>query len=172
MGANCNVTSSQSCLESLISSIVKQAVAFVWQLVKRFREDVMVKMVKTVLGSAALGVWMTGAALADPAFGLWKTEVDDGAYAHVEMGPCGENICGTIAQTFNSDGEYSSPNKGKQIVRGMSPKGGGAYEGKVWRPSNDKIYVGKMQVSGKQLKLKGCLAVGWPCSSQTWTKLN
>lgn len=127
---------------------------------------------KKTLILAAAGLMTAGAALAEPALGLWKTEVDDGAYAHVQISPCGANVCGTIAQTFNSGGEYTSPNKGKQIVRAMAPTGNGAYEGKVWRPSNDKVYIGKMQVNGSSLKLKGCVAGGLLCSSQTWTKLN
>ena len=81
-------------------------------------------------------------------------------------------MCGTIARTFNDTGEYNSPNKGKQLVRNMAPKGGGAYEGKVWRPSNDKIYLGKMQLNGNKIKLKGCVAGGLICSSQTWTRVN
>ncbi|PYG28239.1 DUF2147 domain-containing protein [Pelagimonas varians] len=112
------------------------------------------------------------AALADPIAGVWKTQPDDGAYAHIKMAPCGGNMCGTIARTFNDTGEYNSPNKGKQLVRNMAPKGGGAYEGKVWRPSNDKIYLGKMQLNGNKIKLKGCVAGGLICSSQTWTRVN
>mgnify|MGYP001024996705 FL=1 len=127
---------------------------------------------KRILILSMASLFYTGAAMADPALGLWKTEVDDGAYAHVEISPCGANICGTIVQTFNDSGEYNSPNKGKQIVRAMSPKGEGAYEGKVWRPSNDKIYFGKMQVGGKKLTLKGCVAGGLLCASQKWTKIN
>ena len=57
------------------------------------------------------------------------------------------------------------------LVRNMAPKGDGYYAGKVWRPSNDKIYVGKMQMSGNKLKLKGCVAGGLLCSSQTWTRV-
>lgn len=127
---------------------------------------------RNVLILAGAGLFATGAALADPALGVWKTEVDDGAYAHVQISPCGENVCGTIMKSFNEDGEYTSPNKGKQIVRAMRPKGNGAYEGEVWRPANDKIYIGKMQVSGKNLTLKGCVAGGLFCASQKWTKVN
>lgn len=127
---------------------------------------------KKTLILAVAGFIAAGGAMAEPALGLWKTEVDDGAYAHVQISPCGANVCGTIAQTFNAEGEYSSPNKGKQIVRAMTPTGNGAYEGKVWRPSNDKIYIGKMQVNGGSLTLKGCIAGGLLCSSQSWTKIN
>ena len=113
-----------------------------------------------------------GAAMADPVEGMWKTQPDDGAYAHVKMAPCGANYCGTIVRTFNDTGEYKSPNLGKQLVRDMAPKGGGAYEGKVWRPSNDKIYFGKMKLSGNSMTMKGCVAGGLLCSGQTWSRIN
>jgi len=53
----------------------------------------------------------------------------------------------------------------------MKPQGGGKYAGKVWRPSNGKIDIGKMDVSGKSLKLSGCVAGGLICSKQTWARL-
>ncbi len=107
----------------------------------------------------------------DPVLGMWKTEIDDGSFAHIDMHVCGEAICGTIARTFDSDGEYESENLGKDIVRNMVPKGGGKYRGKVWRPSNDKIYIGKLVLNGDSLKMKGCVAGGLICSSQTWSRL-
>lgn len=126
---------------------------------------------RNILASLAAVALSAGAALADPVEGVWQTQVDDGAYAHVTMSPCGSNYCGVISRTFNSDGEYKSANIGKQLVRDMSPQGGGKYEGKVWRPSNNKIYIGKMNLSGNRLELKGCVAGGLICSSQTWAKV-
>ena len=121
----------------------------------------------------ALGLILTaGAAVADPVLGTWKTQVDDGAYAHVKMTPCSGKICGVITRTFNASGEYDSANKGKTLVIGMAPSGNGNYQGKVWRPSNDKIYIGKMQLNGNSLKLSGCVAGGLLCSSQTWSRVN
>lgn len=129
-------------------------------------------MKRMILAAAALAA-SAGMALADPLVGtMWKTEVDDGSYAHVEMSQCGSAVCGTFVKTFNESGEYSSPNIGKRVVLGMVPQGGGAYKGEVWRPSNDKIYVGKMQVNGNKLALRGCVAGGLICAKQTWTKLN
>ncbi len=126
----------------------------------------------TALALAA-GLSLTaGVASADPVLGTWKTQVDDGAYAHVKMVPCSGKICGVINRTFNASGEYNSENKGKTLVIGMEPKGGNSYEGKVWRPSNNKIYIGKMTLSGNALKLKGCVAGGLICSSQTWSRVN
>ena len=112
-----------------------------------------------------------GAALADPVEGVWKTEVDDGAYAHIQMAPCGAAYCGVIAKTFNASGEYQSKNLGKKLVIDMVPNGDGSYAGSVWRPSNNKIYIGKMTLNGNKLKLKGCVAGGLICSGQNWVRV-
>ena len=114
----------------------------------------------------------TGAAMADPLLGTWQTEPDDGAYAHVDMQPCGAKICGVIARTFNASGEYQSENLGKKLVIDMVANGGGKYAGSVWRPSNNKIYIGKMDLSGNTVKLRGCVAGGLICSKQTWARVN
>lgn len=128
-------------------------------------------MKRFVLSAAALIVTAVAAA-ADPIEGLWKTEVDDGAYAQIDMAPCGDKICGTIAKTFNASGEYQSPNIGKKLVIDMVPNGDGTYSGSVWRPSNNKVYIGKMTLNGDKLKLRGCVAGGLICSAQNWVRLN
>ena len=120
---------------------------------------------------AALALIATPALAADPIEGVWQTQADDGAFAMVQIAPCGPAFCGTIIRTFNAQGEYQSENIGKQIVRNMAPKGDGAYEGQVWRPSNDKIYLGKVDIEGKNMKLRGCVAGGLFCASQAWVKL-
>lgn len=126
-------------------------------------------MKKLVL--AATAVLMTaGAAMADPVLGIWKTEVDDGAYAHVTMSKCGAQICGVISKTFNTGGEYKSPNLGKQLVWDMVPNGGNAYrDGKIWQPSTGKVFASKMDLEGDVLKVKGC--VGPFCKKQTWNRV-
>ncbi|WP_300031624.1 DUF2147 domain-containing protein [uncultured Roseobacter sp.] len=112
-----------------------------------------------------------GMAAADPLEGTWQTEVDEGAYAHVQITPCGANFCGTIARTFKDGGEYKSPNLGKTLVIDMAPAGAGKYEGQVWRPSNDKIYLGKIALNGDSIRLRGCVAGGLICSKQTWLRV-
>ncbi|MDO5605112.1 MAG: DUF2147 domain-containing protein [Paracoccus sp. (in: a-proteobacteria)] len=114
---------------------------------------------------------MAGAASADPIEGLWQTQPDEGAFAHVQVGPCGEGYCGTITRTFKDKTEFKSPNIGKQIVIGMVAQGGGAYKGRVLRPADGKIYNGKAQVSGNAMSLSGCVAGGLICKSQNWVKL-
>lgn len=120
--------------------------------------------------AALMAICATGAA-ADPILGLWQTQPDEGAYAHVEMQPCGDAICGTIAQSFKGGAAYASPNQGKTLVIDMEPNGNGSYVGKVWRPSNNKIYLGKMSLKGDQLALRGCVAGGLICSKQTWSRV-
>lgn len=112
-----------------------------------------------------------GAAAADPIEGVWQTQPDEGAFAHVTVAPCGGAFCGTITRTFREGAEYQSPNLGRQIVIDMAPQGGGNYAGRVWRPSNDRIYAGKAAVSGDRMSLSGCIAGGLLCSSQTWAKV-
>jgi uncharacterized protein (DUF2147 family) len=127
---------------------------------------------RRLITAVVLGLGLTGAAMADPAEGTWQTQVDDSRYAHVKMSACGSAYCGVIVKTFLDGADYKSPNLGKTLVIDMVPSGGGKYDVKVWRPSNGKIYIGKMNVSGNSLKLSGCVAGGLICSKQAWTRLN
>lgn len=126
------------------------------------------RMALAVIATLLLGA---GGALADPVEGVWQTQPDEGAYAHVRMEPCGAKFCGTMIRTFKSDGEYKSPNIGKKLVIDMVPTGGGKYEGQVWRPSNNKIYKGKLELSGNTLQMGGCVAGGLICAKQTWSRV-
>lgn len=128
-------------------------------------------MRKSIMTIAAL-LLGAGAAMADPVEGIWQTQPDDGAYAHVKMAPCGNKYCGTMVRTFKSDGEYKSPNLGKKLVIDMVPTGAGKYEGQVWRPSNNKMYKGKLELNGNRLQMAGCVAGGLICAKQTWARVN
>ncbi|MBF9043820.1 DUF2147 domain-containing protein [Rhodobacterales bacterium HKCCE4037] len=129
-------------------------------------------MKKTLLGAAVALLSMAGVASADPAEGVWQTEVDDGAFAHVQISTCGNAVCGNIIRTYENGGTpYQSPNIGRQIVIDMVPQGDGSYEGSVWRPSNERIYIGRMSVNGDQLRLQGCVAGGLLCASQNWVRV-
>ena len=127
---------------------------------------------KRIAALLVLLVGFAGAAFADPVEGVWKTQVDDGAYAYVTFAPCNGKLCGVITRTFNAEGEYKSENIGRQLVWDMSPNGGGKYSGgKIWQPSTDKIFKSKMTLSGDVLKVAGCVAGGLICKKQTWTRV-
>ncbi len=120
---------------------------------------------------AALMAVVGGTAFADPVQGTWKTEVDDGAYAHIAMTTCGTKVCGTIAKAFDASGPIASENIGKQLVWDMVPAGDGSYaSGKIWQPSTGKVFNSKMALSGNVLNVSGC--VGPFCKKQTWTRVN
>lgn len=125
---------------------------------------------KTLILAAVFGL-AAGAAMADPVEGVWQTQEDDGAYAHVTMKPCGPNFCGYISRTFKAGAEYDSENIGKKLVIDMAPQGDGAYEGQVWQPSSGKIYYGTIDLNGNSMKLAGCVAGGLICKKQTWKRL-
>ena len=129
-------------------------------------------MMTRLIAALLDATFATGATAQDAAVGIWQTEVDDGAFAHVDVTPCGGAVCGTITNTYKADGTpFQSENIGRQIVIGMAPKGDGTYAGQVYRPSNGKTYIGKMQVSGNALRLQGCVAGGLFCASQDWARV-
>jgi uncharacterized protein (DUF2147 family) len=131
------------------------------------------RMNMKILTLAAIGSLLATAVwAADPVEGVWQTEVDDGAYAHVTMAACGAAFCGKITESFNADGSpYPSENIGKTIVIDMIPQGGAAYEGSVFRPSNGKTYFGTISLEGNKLRLAGCVMGGLICSKQTWSRV-
>ncbi|MEL6467743.1 MAG: DUF2147 domain-containing protein [Pseudomonadota bacterium] len=124
---------------------------------------------KHLITAAVMTLACAGMAAAEPATGTWKTESGDGgAFLHVDIAPCGSNICGTIVKVVNSDDTSSV---GKPIIWDMQAKGNGSYSGgKIWAPDTDKTYRSKMSLNGNALKVSGC--VGPICRGQTWTRVN
>jgi uncharacterized protein (DUF2147 family) len=136
-------------------------------IAQNVREDVM----KHLLLSAAALLASAVMALADPVEGTWKTEVDDGHYAHIQIRMCKTTICGVIKEAFDANGPVESKNIGKLLVWEMEAQGDGTYKnGKIWQPSTDKVYKSKMTLDGTSLAVSGC--VGPICKKQTWTRVN
>lgn len=124
---------------------------------------------KHLIAALSMVVVGAGMALADPVAGTWKTETGEtGGYLHVNIVPCGANICGTIAKVVNNDNMSII---GRQMIWDMQAKGGGRYAGgRIWAPDADKTYRSRMELNGNALEVKGC--VGPICRGQTWTRLN
>lgn len=107
--------------------------------------------------------------------GLWKTEAgDSGGWLRVQIEPCGNKICGTIAAAINSDGAVIEDyeHTGKEMIAGMVESGPGSYaKGTIWAPDKDKTYKAKLNLADNgKLIVKGCVA--FICRSQTWTRVN
>ncbi|MEM9972146.1 MAG: DUF2147 domain-containing protein [Pseudomonadota bacterium] len=129
-------------------------------------------MIRT-LAAAATALAFAAPAFADPVLGTYKTQPDDnGNYGHVELYSCGANICGVIRKAFDGSGaEIPSENIGKRMLWDMSADGGGEYSGgMIWAPDRDKVYKSKMELSGSNLSVSGCVLV--VCRSQAWTRVN
>lgn len=123
---------------------------------------------RAIISGAIFAATVATGAIADPASGIWKTETGEtGGYLHVQVAPCGAQICGTILKVFNSDNTSS---EGKPIIWDMDIDGSGKYSGgRIWAPDVDKTYRSKMRLSGNTLKVSGC--VGPICRSQNWTRV-
>ena len=105
----------------------------------------------------AAGLIVTGAALADPIEGNWKTA--SGATAAIAGGGDGFSI------TLKT-GKHA----GKRIGS-FKTAGDAKYTGTITDPDSDKTYNGKASVTGSALKMSGCVLGGLICKSQTWTKM-
>ncbi|MEL6167660.1 MAG: DUF2147 domain-containing protein [Pseudomonadota bacterium] len=126
---------------------------------------------KHVLCAAVLTL-AAGAATAEPALGLWKTQPDDnGNYGHVELYDCDGQVCGVIRAAFDGAGAtMASDNIGKRMIWDMSASGEGGYAGgKIWAPDRDKVYNSKMALAGDRLEVSGCV-IGI-CRAQTWERV-
>ncbi|GAA6208181.1 DUF2147 domain-containing protein [Cognatishimia sp. WU-CL00825] len=114
------------------------------------------------------------AASAEPVHGTWKTEPgDSGGYLHVTLNACGPALCGTIAKAFDASGAPSKgyAHLGKKMIWDMRATGTGSYgNGKIWAPDKDKTYASKLSLKGNVLTVKGCVAGGLICRSQTWRR--
>lgn len=111
---------------------------------------------RTILTIAAL-LTTTGMAAADPIEGKWRTE--SGATAAIAS--CGGSFCITLR---------SGKHSGKRIGT-MQPAGDSRYTGKITDPETDKTYSGKASISGKTLKMSGCVLGGLICRNQSWSRM-
>ena len=123
---------------------------------------------------ALVGVMMSaGAAMAaDPLEGVWRTAADDnGNSGLIRVAPCGAKLCGVLVKAYDASGkEMASENIGRQIISETVNNGGGKYSGKVYSPDRGKTYKSKLRLSGKVLKVSGCV-VGICRDGGTWTKV-
>lgn len=105
----------------------------------------------------AMSLALGAVAHADPLEGNWKTSAGSTA----GIAACGGSFCIKL-----KTGSHAGKSIGK-----LKADGGNSYSGTITDPSNDKTYSGKASLSGKSLKLSGCVFGGLLCKSQTWTKL-
>lgn len=112
-------------------------------------------MIRNLIVAGALVVAMTAPALADAIEGNWKTQSGETA----AISSCGGSYCVQL-----KTGKYAGKSIGKLKADGKG------YSGEITDPENDKTYSGSASISGKKMKMKGCV-LGILCRSQNWTKM-
>ena len=148
------------------------------------------KLVRTtaiVAASAfALALMVIGPARAADPLGTWLTGDKKGK---VKIVNCDSAICGTLVwlaepndpdtgapktDRNNSNASLQSrPLLGILIVLNMAPAGGDKWEGKVYNSRDGGTYTGSFTMTGpNSANLKGCVAGGLICKTESWTRSN
>jgi uncharacterized protein (DUF2147 family) len=113
--------------------------------------------------------------------GNWLT---DGGKAIVTIARCGSNICGRISRVLvrtpdedqrdinNPDASLRSrPIEGMRVLSGFRLDGDQYRHGRIYDPESGRSYNARLRLnSNGSLRVTGCLSIGWPCQSQTWTR--
>lgn len=128
------------------------------------------------LAAAALALPVAALAAPAPITGNWVTE--DGV-ALVQVGRCGNTVCGKIAKVLKPDSKFSqtdtnNPDRSKRgrPILGLPVLTGFTADDDVWRgriydPKSGKDYRSVVQRNANgTLKVEGC--IGPFCKTQTW----
>jgi len=122
-----------------------------------------------------IAIWLcvtAGAAFAQDARGLWRTEATDQGYLEIRIAACGAALCGTIERARDTAGvEGPYEHLGRQLVWDMVPDGAGQWNsGKIWDPRNGRTFNSRMELDGGTLVVSGCVL--GICQTQRWQAVN
>jgi uncharacterized protein (DUF2147 family) len=127
--------------------------------------------------SLAAGAAPLGSAWAGPG-GVWR--VEDGT-ANVEIAPCGEALCGTVAWISkpelkdNKNPDISKRNRpvlGITVLQEMKAEGKNSWAGTIYNARDGSTYKAKMSMHGDNtLRVEGCIAGGMLCGGQDWSRV-
>ena len=120
---------------------------------------------------AALALLITSPVAAADIEGHWRSP---GGNSIIEIAPCGEEYCGTVAwasERAKKDAARTTDQLiGTQLLTGLQEKKPGRWQGKLFIPDRNMRVTAKIQLaSPQQLKVSGC-AAGVICSSQLWNR--
>ena len=113
------------------------------------------KLVVLAIALSAVPAWA-----ADPLTGTWRTEPGkDGGFGHVEIVPCGGNLCGTVVQTFDASGQLvAADDLGALILDRIVATGDGSYgKGRIINPETGRGYTARLKLRGDLLDIGGCV---------------
>lgn len=143
-------------------------------------------LLSVALLAAAAAVGLSSARAQDraatPAHGTWLTE---NGKAIVEIGDCGERLCGKIVwmrEPLGPDGEpkrdgknadaalRARPIMGLDMLADFRPAGPGVWtDGTIYSPEDGDTYASSIELeTPDRLKVRGCVWI--LCKSQTWRR--
>lgn len=106
--------------------------------------------------------------------GTWRTDPSSkGGYSDIKFYDCGSSVCAKMVKAFRKTGKENPdfPGVGKTLIKNMKSSDGKLYSGGTVRnPENGKNYNSKMKITGKRMKVSGCVAGGLICKSFWLTK--
>ena len=140
----------------------------------RFAPDVRIRVVIAAIAfAAAAPAWGETPALA--AEGVWRNPKDS---VHIELKPCGVEVCGIVIWA-NARADAASrkvsgkPLVGQQLMRNFVIGGDHIGRGKVYVPDLNVTFAGTaQQVDDHTLRARGCLLANVLCKSQVWTRID
>ena len=129
-------------------------------------------MSRIALGLAAALILASPAAAAD-VIGTWRNPKDS---VHLDIRPCGAQICGfVIKASAGADADArkttGKPLVGQQLLREFGPDRSG-WRGKVFVPDLGRTFAGTARLlDDDRLEAKGCVLGGLICKSQIWRRV-
>ena len=111
------------------------------------------------------------ASAAAPIEGRWRSP---GGNSIIEVAPCGEAWCGTVAwasaKAKKDAAKTTSQLVGTQLLTEVKAAGAGRWNGRLFIPDKNMRLTAKIEVAPSgQLKVSGCLAGKSLCKAQLWT---
>ena len=113
---------------------------------------------------------LAGAAPAQNALGVWRTESTPEGFLEVQLAPCAAALCGTILRARTPDGtEGAYAHVGRRMIWDMVADGPGTWSGgRIWDPRRDRVFASRMELRGDRLRVSGCV-MGF-CQTQEWRR--
>jgi len=97
---------------------------------------------------------------------------------HIELKPCGNEICGVViwasakAEAASRKGS-GKPLVGMQLMRNFVVGPDHIGRGKVFVPDLNNTFSGTaQQIDARTLRARGCLFANVLCKSQVWTRID
>lgn len=104
--------------------------------------------------------------------GRWKSP---GGNSIIDIGPCGANLCGTVAwasaKAIQDSRKTTDQLIGTQLLTNLRERSQGRWQGRLFIPDKNMRVTAKLQLAASgQLKVSGCLAGRALCKSELWTR--